>query len=80
MTVKWSYYSLFHFIHYSKNITDPLMMDINWLEKKSAGSVLIARPAAKGLRIARNRGTSNEEPTPYDNTPKSIYSKEHTDP
>lgn len=38
--------------------------------KKSAGSVLIAHPAAKGLRIARKRGTSNVEPTPYEYTPK----------
>lgn len=42
------------------------------LYKKSAGSVLIARPAAKGLRIARNSRTSNAEPTPYDYTPKSL--------
>lgn len=38
------------------------------IKQKSAGSIPIAHPAAKGLRIARKRGTSNAEPTRYGNT------------
>ncbi len=39
---------------------------MNIIDTKKRRIRTVTRPAAKGLRIARQSGTSNAEPTPYD--------------
>ena len=62
LVLLWS----FPFLAHSKNALFGLRIPNRPFETKKRRIRTCARPAAKGLRIARQSRTSNEEPTPYE--------------